>query len=87
MISMKDSIVDLYENVGGWAVILAVILALAMVFGWFCLEGWIFMLLWNWLAVGLFSAQTLSYWLCVGIVFALQFVGNLLFRRNSSKNN
>ena len=84
---MKDSIVEVYERGGCLAVILAVILALALVFGIFCFEGWIFMLLWNWLAVELFSAQTLSYWLCVGIVFALQFVGRLLFKSSRHSEN
>lgn len=89
---MKDSVSNLYEALGCFggtiAVILCVILVAALVFGIFCFEGWIFMLLWNWLAVELFSAQTLSYWLCVGIVFALQFIGRLLFKSpNRSKND
>lgn len=82
---MKESIGEIYENsgcvLGTLVIILIVILALGMVFGAFCLEGWIFMLLWNWLAVQLFDVATLGYWVCVGIVFALNFLGKLIFGR------
>ena len=80
---MKNKVVNLYEEcgclLGTLALIIIVALALAIVFGVFCFEGWIFMLLWNWLAVELFGAHILDYWVCVGIVFALNFVGRLLF--------
>lgn len=82
---MKNSVVDIYDRcgclLGTLLVILCVILALGIAFGVFCLEGWIFMLLWNWLAIALFSAPYFGYWLCVGIVFALNFLGRLIFGR------
>ena len=85
---MKNKVVNLYEDcgclLGTLALILIVVLALAIVFGVFCFEGWIFMLLWNWLAVELFGATALGYWVCVGIVFALNFVGRLVFGRSST---
>ena len=85
---MGNKVVNLYEEcgclLGTIALILIVVLALAIVFGAFCLEGWIFMLLWNWLAVELFGANILGYWVCVGIVFALSFVGRLVFGRSST---
>ena len=85
---MKDKIVDLYDACGclmaTLILIFTVVLALAIVFGVFCLEGWIFMLLWNWLAVELFGATALGYWVCVGIVFALNFIGRLLFGRSGT---
>ena len=85
---MNDKIENLYEECGclGATLImmLVVILVLGLVFGIYCLQGWIFMLLWNWLAVSLFGATALSYWVCVGIVFALQFIGGLLFGKRSS---
>lgn len=85
---MGNKVVNLYEEcgclLGTIALILIVVLALAIVFGVFCLEGWIFMLLWNWLAVELFGANILGYWVCVGIVFALSFVGRLVFGRSST---
>ena len=88
---MKDKIVDLYEGcgcfVGTLLLILIFVLAIAIVFGVFCLEGWIFMLLWNWLAVELFGAATLGYWVCVGIVFALNFIGRLVFGRSNTSRS
>lgn len=88
---MGNKVVNLYEEcgclLGTLALILIVVLALAIVFGVFCFEGWIFMLLWNWLAVELFGANILGYWVCVGIVFALNFVGRLVFGRSSTSRN
>lgn len=82
---MKKYVDAVYEAsgcfVGTLLVILFVVLALGIVFGVFCFEGWIFMLLWNWLAVQLFDVATLGYWMCVGIVFALNFLGKLIFGR------
>ena len=83
---MKDKIHDLYITCGCFVatllIILFVIIGLAIVFGVFCFEGWIFLLLWNWLAVSLCSAPPLGYWVCVGIVFALNFIGKLIFGRH-----
>ena len=83
---MGNKVVNLYEEcgclLGTLALILIVVLALAIVFGVFCFEGWIFMLLWNWLAVGLLNAPVLGYWVCVGIAFALNFIGRLIFGRS-----
>ena len=88
---MKSNVENLYEEcgclLGTLLLILIIALALAIVFGVFCFEGWIFMLLWNWLAVGSFGATELGYWVCVGIVFALSFVGRLLFGRSSVKSD
>ena len=67
-------------------VAMTLLLCVGMIFGAYCLSGWIFMLLWNWLAVGLLSAPALNYWMCVGIVFALKFVGNLIFPKHSNDN-
>ena len=85
---MKDKIHDLYTACGCFVatliIILIMVLCLAILFGAFCFEGWIFLLLWNWLAVGYFSAPILGYWACVGIVFALNFIGKLIFGRNQT---
>lgn len=82
---MKNSIDGIYETcgclLGTIIIILCIALVLGIVFGVFCLQGWIFMLLWNWLAVSLFNAPALGYWVCVGIVFALHFLGRLIFGR------
>lgn len=85
---MGNKVVNLYEDCGcllGTLILIAiVVLALAIVFGAFCFEGWIFMLLWNWLAVELFGANILGYWVCVGIVFALNFIGRLVSGRSGT---
>ena len=81
---MKDKLVAVYEDCGCLAFILVCLLCLGLVFGIYCLQGWIFLLLWNWLAVGYFSAPVLGYWVCVGIVFALNFLGKIIFGRSSS---
>ena len=69
---------------GALVVIGCVVLVLALAFGTYCLEGWILMLLWNWLAVSLLGAPVLGYWVCVGICFALHFLKDLLFPSRSS---
>ena len=69
---------------GGVVGIGCVVLVLAITFGVFCLEGWILMLLWNWLAVSLLGAKALGYWVCVGICVALHFLKGLLFPSRSS---
>lgn len=82
---MKDNMVEICERcgclLGGLLIALCLILALGIAFGVFCFEGWIFLLLWNWIAVGCFSAPILGYWVCVGIVFGLNFIGKLIFGR------
>ena len=91
MISMKNSVSSLYETCGCFVATLVVIVCIAFIvallFGIFCFQGWVFMLLWNWLAVDLFSAHVLGYWTCVGIVFALNFLGKLIFGRTVIKKN
>lgn len=58
------------------------IVVLGILFGSYCLAGWIFMLLWNWLAVSLLGLKALSFWVSVGIVVALKIIGRLLFKNN-----
>ncbi len=81
---MQDKLVSVYEECGCLAFILAILLCLGLVFGIYCLQGWIFLLLWNWLAVDYFNAPLLGYWVCVGIVCALHFLGGIIFGRSAS---
>ena len=78
-----------YECGGGFlgclVVIICLILGLGICFGVFCLEGWILMLLWNWLAVELFGAPVLGYWVCVGIMFAVWFIRRTVFGTKTVK--
>ena len=60
---------------------------LGAIFGSYCLVGWIFMLLWNWLAVSLLGLKVLGFWVSVGIVVALKVVGKLLFKNNITIKN
>lgn len=87
----KNKVSELYSNCGcllGTLILIGIfIFALALAFGIACFEGWIFMLLWNWLAVELFAAPLLSYWICVGIVAALNFIAGLLRPRVTVNNN
>ena len=82
---MKDNVYEIYARMGcvlgTLIMLLIIVIGLAIVFGVFCFEGWIFLLLWNWIAVGCFSAPVLGYWVCVGIVFGLNFIGRLIFGR------
>ena len=48
--------------------ILAAILTIVIVIGLVFLKAWVVMLLWNWVAVGLFNAPVLSYWLTFGLL-------------------
>ena len=61
-------------------VIGATLLGLGIVFGCLFLRAWIIMLLWNWIAVGLFNAPILNVWLALG----LSLLCNMLFKGSSS---
>ena len=59
---------------------LVIILALGLIFGVLCLEGWILMLLWNAVIPVLFvGAPTLSFWFAVGLLL----ICNILFKSSS----
>ena len=46
------------------------------------IEVGIFMLLWNWIAVGLFSAPEISFWVAFGILCLLNFIGSSFRNKN-----
>ena len=58
-----------------FAIIGIIIGALALWFGAICLQAWLVMLLWNWVAVELFGAPVLSFW----VAFGLRWLCSLLF--------
>ena len=80
---MKERIMNILEEHSvGVAVLLiigCVILALAVAFGVMCLQAWLVMLLWNWVAVGVFGAPVLKFWLAFGLVWlcSLLFKGGI----------
>jgi hypothetical protein len=52
-----------------------VLLSLAFSFGFACLWGWVFMLVWNNLLPLLWAeAPTISFWLATGIMFVLRLI-------------
>lgn len=70
---MKERIMNILEEHSiGVAVLLilgCVILALGFAFGVMCLQAWLVMLLWNWVAVGVFGAPVLKFWFAFGLVW------------------
>ena len=57
--------------------------ALAGYFGILCLRAWIVMLLWNWVAVSLFNAPVLSFWLAFGMQWLFNIlVKNVIYRED-----
>ncbi len=72
---MFKGIVEVWDKYDGFFAVLAVIAFiigfLGMAFGLMCLQAWLVMLLWNWVAVTLFGAPVLSFWLSFGLVWLL----------------
>lgn len=65
--------------------VLIVLLVIGVVFGVFCLEGWLFMLLANWV-LGLFNiAFAFTFWQAFGVVLLLSFIGGFFKNSSSSK--
>ena len=79
---MKDSFTD---N-PWWIILLAIIFLIAIIFGSVCLETWVYMLLWNWIAVSLFSAPVLTFWVSFGMLALLNIIGSF-FRVRINKSN
>ena len=87
---MKETVVEkianAWENYSMGVAILAiigiVIGAIAWIFGIMCLQTWLVMLLWNWVAVDLFGAPVLSFW----VAFGLRWLCSLLFKSKVTIN-
>lgn len=65
--------------------VLEIILGIAVIFGIYCLEAWIGMLLFNWVVGLLGYAFMLTFWQTFGICLLLAFIGG--FFKSSSKKN
>ena len=61
----------------GWLIVIAVLLAC------YALVGWVFTLLWNWLAVEVFGAPVISFWQALGILLLLSIVGRMIAPRRN----
>lgn len=83
---MLERIMRIWEEhsiVGAIVLIVGVVVGcLAIAFGFLCLQAWLVMLLWNWVAVSLFGAPTLSFW----ISFGLCWLCDLLFKSKVTMN-
>lgn len=87
---MKETILEKIANV--WedysvgvailVIIATVIGAIALCFGVMCLRAWLVMLLWNWIAVSLFNAPVLGFWMA----FGLSWLCSLLFKSKVTVN-
>lgn len=70
---MIKGIVEICEKYEGFFAVIAVIAFiigfLGMVFGLWCLQAWLVMLLWNWVMVTLFNFPVLTFWLSFGLVW------------------
>lgn len=81
-----EKIADAWEDYSTGVAILAiigiVIGAFALSFGMMCLQAWLVMLLWNWVAVGLFGAPALGFWMA----FGLRLLCSLLFKSKVTVN-
>ena len=76
---MRDWLNDTFEDnfaLGCLVGVLIILLALGIVFGMLCFEGWILMLLWNAILVPLFGFGVLKFWWAVGIIL----ICNILFK-------
>ncbi|MBR5314173.1 MAG: hypothetical protein IKU45_02020 [Clostridia bacterium] len=90
MKSLFSKMGDIFNKHGGGClgcimVLLCLALGGGILYGIFCFEGWVLMLLWNWLAVELFGATALGYWVCVGIMFAVWFIRRTVFGTKNVK--
>lgn len=83
---MKEHFVKIWEEYPtGKAIIIivcAIVGGLAGCFGIMCLQSWLVMLLWNWVAVDLFNAPILSFW----TAFGLHWLCSLLFKSKTTVN-
>lgn len=79
-------IVDAWEEYTvGWAIlgIIGIVVgAIACTFGIMCLQAWLVMLLWNWVAVELFGAPILGFWMA----FGMRWLCALLFKSKTTIN-
>ena len=82
---MKDRFENVCEKWGCGVALLIILLAFALAFGIYCLEGWILMLVWNGVVAGMWSGPAIGYWLSVGVVFVLNLIGGALRKSTTVK--
>ena len=65
-------VVETDERYGLWKTVLSVAVAIAIIFGAFCLEGWLLMVVLAWFKV------SIGFWWCVAIVFVVSWLQSLV---------
>lgn len=84
--SIIEKVVEIWEEYSVGVALLAtisiIIGAIAWLFGIMCLRGWFVMLLWNWIAVDLFGAPVLGFWMA----FGLHWLCSLVFKSKVTIN-
>lgn len=76
---------DWVDDLGCGGAILVLLGVLLLAFAIMCFEGWILMLLWNWLLVSLFGISTIGFWQGVGLILLLNLIGGF-FKTTVRKN-
>lgn len=66
-------------------IVLGCLGAIVLAVGVGAFEAWVFMELWNWIAVSLFSAPELSFWVAWGFLVLLNIIGGM-FRSKTTVN-
>lgn len=77
---MKNKIDEIFNEhgvgIGCLAICLVFVICCAIIFGVMCFEGWLLMLLWNWVVPAIWAgAPTLTYWVAVGAIALLNLIG------------
>lgn len=75
---------DWVDDLGCGGAVLVLLGVLLLAFAIMCFEGWILMLLWNWLLVSLFGISTIGFWQGVGLILLLNLIGSF-FKTTVSK--
>lgn len=73
-----DSFMDTYEKSGCLGAILLLILVLALAFGFLCLEGFVVMLLWNYVIANPMGWQQIGFWWTTGAIFLFQLIVSII---------
>ena len=76
---------DWSDNFSRGGAILVFLGVLLLAFALICFEGWILMLLWNWLLVSLFGISAIGFWQGVGLILLFTLVGGF-FKTTVNKN-
>ena len=75
---MFKLIANAWNEYDGFKAVLAVVSIiigyLGIIFVIMCLQAWAVMLVWNWVAVGIFSAPVITLWSSLGIVLLVHLI-------------